>query len=784
MLKIIVVVISLFLSFSSIAQYQISGKVLDVDNNPIELANVIILTSLSNQIISGGVTNNDGNFTFSIPKGNYILQISFIGYSEFTKNIEVFTDVKLENIVLERKPKKLEEVILFSKKSTFQQKVDRLVFHLNNSSVTKGGNAMDALKITPGISVQNNAISFIGKNGFKLMINGRIQHIMPDEVQGFLQSIDASTIKNIEIITNPSSKYAAEGNIGILNVNLKNKPFDNWNVYATYIQNQDTYSERKYRSWIYYKKNKLSLSSNLSYEHGSGLSFYTETIEYPNETLFAETKTRGFSDDFSSTTNLGYQLTKKTDIGIQYVASSKKPKDIGFNHTTLNRTVDSIITTELKENNNKRYHTLSLQLNHDIDSLGRRALLKLDFLNYRKKNNQFFSALGRNDTDPIIPDNAITNNNFGNQKINNYSVSIDIEHPLKLLKFSYGVKASFSETKNKLNTGSSINNKFNYIENTQAVYVSANKKFNDKWSAKIGARLENTKTIGKAISLNNQNSNAYLTIFPTAYITYSPNNIHNYSLNYGKRIRRPRFSQLNPFIVFLNPFSTIEGNPFLRPSFIHNIELSHSYKNKFYSKLYYSFKDNGSDLLTILEPNAINQSTKPENYIDQHEIGIYQNYSFKILKNWEVYNSLSFYYAKTISDSPFTKNIVDGWGGDFSQNHSITLNKKKTLIGVSDIYYTFPRVYSISHYKGIFTMNLHLKALLLKKNLVVKLAVEDLFRTNIHQWSEEINRTNIIRSYWADNPYYTFSISYRVGNKKVRGKRIIEGNKNEKKRID
>jgi outer membrane receptor for monomeric catechols len=252
--------------------------------------------------------------------------------------------------------------------------------------------------------------------------------------------------------------------------------------------------------------------------------------------------------------------------------------------------------------------------------------INLDYFKFKNDDNRIFNTI-----------NLLSANNTSLQDIQNYSAKIDFEHPLKWINLSYGGKLSFIKTQNNVNyfdttLGNPIfdptqSNEFNYDENTQAIYLNGTKKLNEKWETQLGFRLENTQTEGVSKTLNQKNTNSYAKLFPTFYLTYTPNEKNAFSINYNKRINRPSYNRLNPFRWYSNPFSYTEGNPFLQPSFSNNLELNYTFNDNWSNSIYYSHTDNGFEQITIVDNTDNIQKTIAQNFFKTTIIGISESYT-------------------------------------------------------------------------------------------------------------------------------------------------------------
>lgn len=692
--------------------------------------------------------------------------------------------------------KQIQEVEIIVKKKLIERKVDRLVFNVENSISATGGDAIDILKITPGIRVQNSQISMIGKSGMEVMVDERIIQLSGDDLINFLKLIKKEDIKAIEVISNPSAKYSAEGNSGLLNIKLKKGKENSWSASIGSSYQQSKYASSNQRLGFNYQKNKLTIASSLVYNNGSTSSTETQQIFYSDQKSDGVTQSREYSNRLAYKLGVDFKLNPKLTIGLLYLGSTGNPREItNENNLFTNletKSWDQLLVTNKNNEYNSKNNSLNFHSVYSIDTLGRKLSIDADYFSFRTKQNQLFTTINQNFENSNTT--TSTANNTGVQNRENYSVKIDMEHPFKNLSLNYGGRISVTSTDNSIAYydlqdnlfiyNPTFSNVFYYKENTQALYASANKKLSEKWEIKLGLRMENTQTKGHSITANEIHKNNYSKFFPTGFVTFSPNDNHTFSLNYGKRINRPKYNWVNPFRIYYSTYSYYEGNPTLEPSYTHNIEISHIYKGNLSTSIYYSGENNGSSLLTILNPNSLTIIRSFYNYYRQTSYGLNENYTFNRFSWLESNLSGNISYSQTVSNNPNTLHSVNGWSGDISVYNSFIFNKSKTLSGNIDLNYSFPATYLMTKNKAVFSMGTGLQYSSLNKQLQITCTVYDLLRSNKQRWSQYSSNIFFSNSYLGSAPDLTLTISYKFGNNKMKTKDTKIGNNEESKRAD
>lgn len=766
---------------------KISGK-----TTLLEWADVSILNA-EGKIVSGTTSTKDGTFDIEIKKGTYKIEISLLGFTDYKKEITVEKDTDLGTIILIESATNLGEVVIQSRKNTIEQKIDRVVYNPENNINTAGGDALSAINTAPGIVVKNNAITILGKGTSRVMIDGRMIELTGEELNVFLKSISASDIKNIEIISNPSSKFEAEGDGGMINIIMKKGARNSWKNTTIASYDQNKYGIYTLRNNFFYNKNKFRFSASVNGKTGY------KNIEENLDMYFAEGPskmaaiTKLNEENVSGKLGLDYDFSEKTTIGFQFLKDKSNPdfdSDIRIDKYNAQNELESYILNESFLDRKSGNQTYNLHLITKLDSLNRKLSFDVDYFNYDSKFDRDFIA-NNYSSDGTFVDVNQSGRNISNQEIDNLSFKADMEHPLKALNLSYGAKVSFTTSNSDVVffntiTGTPVldvnqTNQFKYTENNQAIYISGNKKINEKWNFQLGLRLENTQTNGFSKTLNQETVNNYLKLFPTFYSSYQKNENNSFSFNYGRRIRRPSFSLLNPFRIYISSNSYSEGNPFLKPSFSDNFEFAHTYKKILKTSVFLNSISDGYGVIFTANPETLTQIVSRENYFKGINYGIGETYSAHFADWWQSENSLYF----LSSDIKFIKDInatpVNGLQVDFSTNNTFSLGKATKL--QLDFNYTSP--YKSGLYDTGYTssLNIGFKQDLLNKAMQISVLVNDIFNTSyLKDDASIVNGVRQVYSQNESNRFVRLSLVYNFGNKKIDVNQRGFGNEEEKNR--
>lgn len=786
--------IAFILSNVLTAQVKISGKVVTAENSPVAFAEVVLFENNGARPVKGEVTNEKGEFIIPFKTGLYKLQISQFNSVLYTRQIEVNADLDLGEIIT-NPAQELAAVVITQKKEIVERKVDRLVFNIENTISTAGGDALDALKITPGIQIQNETINIVGKSTVRVLLDDKMIELGQEELTNLLKSIPAENIKSIEVITTPPAKYEALGNSGLVNIRLKKAKKDSWNLSlgTGYLQRHHD-SEGSNTSNFIYNQNKLSMSASLNYRD-SGIYLEQESrIHFADELWVLNYPLQKKSKMLNGIFNMQYIATPKWVVGFQYLTNINKTDTdatrsllIYDNDTNeINKNITSVGYAYLRPT----LHSVNFFNEYKLNPKGGKMFVNLDYFKYKSNDSRPYEGTSEEYNPPKEQFFKGINNN--NQNIRNFSAKIDFETPLEWINLGFGGKVSFSDTKNLISTFNSdftdqpvtdlplAEFDFSYKENVQAVYASANKKFSNNLESQVGLRVENTQAKSYDVALDQSVNKNYTKLFPSVNISYAPQPGAVYRLSYSRRIDRPTFAQLNPNIAYINPFQSIQGNPLLQPAFIDNFEFIFSYK-KLESKLYYSHDKNVFMQISTPDPNTNVVRIINQNIFNMERYGISEIYVFNKFKWWTSNNTADFNYTKSKSLIEST-NGVEGFNLKLATNNDFVLNDKKTVLLNVNYWYVFPKTEGFVKLDASSSAAVTLQYLL-NDNLRISLKANDIFRTEKINFNPTVNGVYQEYRLYNDSRYVQLYLNYRLGSKKAKSVSRNTGNEEERKRV-
>ncbi len=790
----------------------INGKVIgyysDMDGKMVGNATISLLNADDSSLNKIAIADKEGMYLFeNLKEGVYLVSVTAIGFvNGYSERFTITTesqDVLLKKIVLIPFSKSLSVVTVTSKKPFIEQKIDRTIVNVEAAVTNVGATALEVLEKSPGVTVDKDGnISLKGKQGVQIYIDGRPTYLGGTDLTNYLSNMNSSQLELIEIMTNPPAKYDAAGNSGIINIKTKKTNQVGYTGSISSSYSQGVYPRYSESVNFNYRKNKVNVFTTLSYnkrESFNDINIQRKFIESSTKDLKSlfeqESVMKDASESYNGKLGLDYAASKKTTYGVVFT---------GFNSpSTFRNTSDVLIYNPTKillsqtlaaTSNDRTWKNFGTNLNmrHVFDSAGKELTADLDFLTYSSLNDQqlvnaYFNAVGI----PTIKSDTL----LGNlpQDINIYTAKMDYLHPLKKgAKFEAGAKISFVRTDNNavydsVNYGVRVrdigrSNHFIYQENVNAVYANFSKPLTKKLFGQFGVRVENTNAKGKQVISNEQFQRHYTQIFPTAFLQYKPNEKNSFGLNYGKRIQRPNYADLNPFIMFLDRYTFEQGNPNLQPQFSHNVELNHTYKGFLTTTLNYTAT---TDIINdVLEQNTVKNETfvKKANIAKQRQVGISVNAGGQIKKWWtaNLYTNAYSNLFEGIINGDHVK--LTASTAQFNLSNQFKFAKKwgAEISG----FYRSPGVEGVFRIEGFGMMNMGVSKMVLKGKGSVRMNVRDVLYSQRIKGSVKYSNIDASFQQVRDSRVVTVGFSYKFSKGKVNGqKRKTGGASEEQNRV-
>lgn len=773
-----------FITFAHIIHLQaqnfsVSGAVKDGDNQSIPFATVFLLQVADTTIVKGVSADENGMFAIQhVLPSTYLIRASYIGKYSDLIGIDVAKDIKMGTLIIEEQVENLEEVVVASVKPKIERKADRLIFNVENTVVSQGS-SWDVLKRTPGVIAIGEELQ-VRNQSATIYINDRKVQLSPQEVQNLLENYPAGHIKLVEVIGNPPAKYDAEGG-PVLNI-VTNKNISlgyKGNINSTYTQ--AIFPKYTLGTSHFYKTKKLNLFT--SYTYGPRKDFKTIESEtnFINDTgIFSRWQT-----DFDKTSrakthtaqlNMDYVFDYRNKLGLTSTALVSPNKDYDYVQFTemrnAQRLLDSTFITQSDLFEDKNNFSADLTYTHDFKTGGNLQLnghyTNYDFNSTQNARSDYSDADGQFlRTYGFLTD--------ADQAIEIYTTQLDIVTTLGSLDVETGLKGSFIESKSGIqyfNTTngsvfiSNLSDDYLYDEQVYAGYVSLSKDW-EKVSLKTGLRAEHTQSSGFSTSLSEINDLSYFELFPTLHLLYKPHKAHSLSFDYSRKLKRPRYEDLNPFRYYINENNFIEGNPNLLPNFTHSFNLNYTLKEEFFFDFYYRYNDNYISTLAFQDNINLVLRNITQNVLGSNSYGFDFNYGKSVTDRWYLYSYISIFHEDETfvaleSENQEVTNTVNG--GYIDLTNYLTLSKDGTLKGEVGLTYLSGFLEGSYQQEETTNLNLGLRKTLWNNRALVSLQVNDLLnKANSRISSKYLNQDN---AYFAqeETQYVRLGLTVNFGN--------------------
>ncbi len=782
------------------AQTSFHGLVTDANGGPLEFVNVTLHTVSDSSLVKGGLTDAAGKYELDpVPAGTYFVRAALLGFSTGTSEPvgTSGTSAAIATLALPEQAASLGEVTVVAEKPFIERRLDRLIVNVENSIVSAGASALEVLERSPNVQVdQEGNISLRGRRGVIVMLDDKRLQLTGAELANLLRGMPSSSIELIEIITNPSAKYDAEGSAGIINLRTKknknlgtngslsgsaghgkfgkatagfdvNHRTERWNVFAGY-----NFSYNKYF-------NNLVLFRKFS-ENGEVQQIYDQDnfVAFP-----FHTQTPRLGVDFFP--------SEKTTIGVLFTGVRNQFKPAADNESYIldpNENITGRFTTTNRSEDDWYNAAANLNLKHRFGPDKGELSADLDYARYGNATDQLFHTFRYDSENTPLGVDYLRGDISG--KLDLFAAKADYSRPLGASgKIEAGVKSSLVRTDNDLKyfireNGEELldagqSNHFLYDENINAAYLNWSREWG-KWNVQAGLRGEQTVADGLQLTTDSAFHRNYFQLFPSAFVNYKASEKHLWGISVSRRINRPNYQQLNPFRAFVDPTTIRAGNPFLRPQLTYAFELTHTFNQRLNTTLSYSItRDNIT--YALLQNDQERYTVVTNVNIDRYEnVSLSMNMPFSLAKWWTLNADMTIWWHRfsgAISgfdldqSSPAvyvngtnTFRLSDGWtvelGGFWHNRH----------------------VYSISTIDPMWSLNAGLQKTLWEGRGTLRLNVRDIFYRSWPRGDTHWGNIDELFESKRETRVGTLAFSYRFGKKTVQQARRRQSGAEEEKR--
>jgi hypothetical protein len=757
----------------------IRGTIVSDQNEAIGFASIALYHPIDTSLVGGTVAGADGNFILQLPaaEGAWILSLSAVGYQAFTLNLTIDEEKNkdLGVIKLKEDAKMLEGVVVKSMLPTIEMEADKMVVTVEGTAMSEGNTALDVLSKTPGIWIdQDGNIQLNGKQGVMVMIDDRPTYMSARELQTLLQGMPANNIRNIEVITNPSARYDAQGTAGIINLNLvKNYMVGmNGSVYVGHEFNR--YHGANGGLQVNYKRGKVSSFFNADYSRRNNYrDVHTDRFFNINGNaaeMSQDGEWRFISHNPSLRAGLDYDINDRHSIGFSVRGNYYDGSDDFSMLSNLITGNNGGQWIDSKNVINREFTRINSNLHYiaKIDSSGRKLTIDVDHANMTMDHHSTFDNIYRNASGNLTDIENIANVNPVNYNI--FALRSDYIHPLsKGRKLETGIKASRVVSDNDLNFTrlteqgwqpiSNMSNHFIYTEHILAGYINFNTKITEKISLKAGLRGEQTYADGYSVTLDSSNYRSYFNLFPSIFVQQKVSDFYSLNYNYSRRINRPYYENLNPFIFYIDPYTFAGGNPHLNPAFIHNFEFTQTFQSKYNLTLGYSLTH--GNIMEVPFFNREDNTTlfRVSNFDRNQNLSLRAIVPLQLAKWWQVQSVVVAAYNEIFSDfeGAIVKNEVNTLYTQINNTFSLPKGIRFELIGN----YMSPQAFGAYETREFIWVDAAVKKSFADNKLELSVNGTDIFRTMKFIGGSNFQGQDLRINQYNGNQSIRFTLRYR-----------------------
>lgn len=625
MKKLTTILLLLLAAFNVSAEgFRLAGTVRDTTRQPMPFVTVALFRPDST--IAGGATTNDlGEWQITdVAQGRYTLSVTFVGYNPEQRELNITKNLADLDFTLKEEAQQICEVVVEAKRPLIERRVDKIVMNVSESPFANGTNMTDMLRKAPGVTVDKDGNVKVNGKAVTVYINGRPSYLSGDQLRGLLDGTDGSTVEKVEIITNPSAKYDAAGQGGIINIKLKRNTAAG--LFGTvsagyggfYYKNIDGWRQNGRASLnLNYSGKQTYTSVMLSAMYGQNSSVIDSRNGLETDGHRTELHSRSVYDSgafqyYSARISNDWMIDKKNTLGFVLsvpvmLYGMQTSGRQNYTETLVDGTAVERAGTDLASKSYSPQHTANLNYTHTFsDSLSRELTANIFYIrnDNRGTNSQMLSydlgPVGQQGLD--IRSRAVADI---------YSAKVDFQTMFwRTGMIECGLKWTMTNTRNRMTTDSTgivtstTPMDFNYSEQVAAAYITLSKQFDKHWSAKLGLRGEYTRARGEWLSADTTTGYHHFGLFPTAFLAYAPTDNWMISASYTRRIDRPSYGQMNPFVEYMDAHTMQRGNPDLRPSTGNRVSLNIGYSQ--YVSLAFDVSTTRNDITSkpVMLPNG------------------------------------------------------------------------------------------------------------------------------------------------------------------------------------
>lgn len=763
-------------------EYILTGIVeMKQDKTVVPGADVIVRNVKDSTLVSGTVTDENGVFRLAVlKKDEYLISIHSIGLKSYHITKEVNSDFDFGRIGLDNDEIQLKEIVLKAKLPTIQRKLDKIIVNVDRSIYSTGENVYNLMNIIPEVRADGlGNINFRGQQGVILYVDNRRIWFSGQQLMSYLRAIPSESIKSMEISSVPGAQYDAAGTVAIINVITKKEYRYGLTGNVNSYYEQHRYPGVGAGTLMNYKIGKFNFQLHYSYSLFNFFNDINQTQRYDTNTPFVLVQQDNYRETYNNHNTefaVDYDVLENHKAGIRYRLNYVDWNMDYYSDTQAYSNpavIDSIFLTKNQETEFLNNQSVNVFYEIKTDTLGSRIYANYETLRYKNPSKAFYKSdflypdmMPIREADSSFIDNPI--------KVNIQIAKVDYEKNFqKNWKALLGSKLSFIRTDNTnlFYTGNEPNiiidtqrsNQFVYNEDIYAFYGSLSKEW-DNWSINTGMRVEKTNYSGNSVTTNTVFTKDRLDFFPTFFIQRKSGENHTLNLSFGRRILRPAYEYLNPFIDYENPYSYSTGNPDLNPAFANNIEMSYLYKNKYYFNAGYKNTSNLVGEILVKGDDNITVVSTYRNLSDENYYFVSSSIPITVTDWYSINNYLNLYHKEIDITEGSSQGNYSMSTIFFYTSHNFSL--KNDLYLELNGYYQSRNIYSIYELRPQGALNFTLKKAFLEQKLNVNLSIYDMLYTQKSTTYANFDNVDRVSSSKFTSRMLKLSISYNFSSGK------------------
>lgn len=772
------------------AQSSVMGRVVHARNETLPYASIQLKKSQDSSLVKVEYSSENGSYTFqNVPAVEYFISVSMVGFNSYDSpqfKVEKDKNTALPDIVLSESKTELKTVTVSARKALIEVKADKTVFNVEGSINATGNNVLELLQKSPGVMVdKDDNIILKGKSGVIIYIDGRQSQLQGADLNAVLKTMQSNEVEAIEIISQPSARFDAAGNAGIINIRLKKDKRLGTNGSVNMGYAQGIFGKWNSGLSLNHRNKGSNWFGNYAGRWAMEQSFINMFREQGEFRYEQRSVGRYQSDNNHFKVGADWFLNPKHTLGFVINGNLNNGENLSISRTPILALNTGTPQSILVANNisSSVRNNFNSNLNYRFaDTTGHELNLDADFGRFSRDNN----SLQPNTYYDAAEKSVLSSRTFQMitpAEISIYTFKADYSQKLGKGKLGLGIKTSLVHTDNTFNfydvlDGAALfnnqrSNLFDYTENINAAYATYQQQW-AKWSLNAGLRLENTNSRGE-LSSTQQNEDdlvkrQYTNLFPSAGLTHQVNNNNSLALNYSRRIDRPTYQTLNPFVSQLDELTYGKGNPFLRPQYTNNLELSHTYKYTLTTSLRFSrTTDFFGELSDTIEGNR--NFIMTSNLATENVISLNVSYPFNVAKWWSVYANVNAYrsvYEANFGEGRFLSLKATVLSLYAQQTFTLPKGWRIETSG----FYNSPSIWRGTYANRRFWgMDLGLQKRLWKEKATLKLTFSDVFHSMQWRGISRFSGLTIDASGGWESQQFRLNLNYNFGSQQIKAAR-------------